>query len=87
MALPLFDQILGQIQDSLPANWGNPLLSSGCHGNMVRETGDQTTGWVMDYGKYFKVVTGINTQKLALWAALLVLAVVAGIAVLGSGLS
>jgi hypothetical protein len=41
----------------------------------------------MDYGKYLKGVTGINTQKLALWAALLVLVVVAGMAVLGSGLS
>jgi hypothetical protein len=41
----------------------------------------------MDYTKYFKCVTGINTQKLALWAALLVLAIVAGMAALGSGLS
>jgi hypothetical protein len=54
---------------------------------MVRETGDLTTGCVMDYAKYWKVVTGINHQKLALWAALIVLAVVAGMAVLGSGLS
>lgn len=41
----------------------------------------------MDHTKYFKVGTGINTQKLALWAALIILAVVAGMAVLGSGLS
>jgi len=54
---------------------------------MVRETGDQTTGCVMDYTKYFKVVTGINTQKLALWVALIILAIVAGMAALGSGLS
>ena len=41
----------------------------------------------MDYTKYLKGVSGINTAKLALWAALLFVAVVAGIAVLGSGLS
>jgi hypothetical protein len=41
----------------------------------------------MDYTKYLKVVTGCNAQRLALWAALLVLAVVAGMAALGSGLS
>jgi hypothetical protein len=62
-------------------------LSSSCDRNMVRETGDQTTGCVMDYTKYLKVVTGCNAQRLALWAALLVLAVVAGMAALGSGLS
>ena len=41
----------------------------------------------MDYAKYFKVGTGVKTQKLALWVALIVLAVVAGMAALGSGLS
>jgi hypothetical protein len=41
----------------------------------------------MDYAKYLKAVSGINTAKLALWAALLFMAVVAGMAALGSGLS
>jgi len=41
----------------------------------------------MDYAKYLKVVTRINIQRLALWAALIILAVVAGMAALGSGLS
>jgi hypothetical protein len=54
---------------------------------MVWETGDQTTGCVMDYTKYLKVVTGINTQRLALWAALIFLVLVAGMAALSSGLS
>jgi hypothetical protein len=54
---------------------------------MVWETGDQTTGWIMDYTKYLKAVTGVNAQRLALWAALIVLVVVAGMALLGSGLS
>jgi len=39
----------------------------------------------MDYAKYMKGVSGVNTAKLALWAALLFMVVVAGIAVLGSG--
>jgi hypothetical protein len=39
----------------------------------------------MGYTKYLKAVSGINTAKLALWAALLFMAVVAGIAALGSG--
>ena len=41
----------------------------------------------MDYAKYMKGVSGVNTARLALWAALLFVAVVAGIAVLGSGMS
>jgi hypothetical protein len=39
----------------------------------------------MDYTKYVKGVSEINTAKLALWAALIFMAVVAGIAALGSG--
>jgi hypothetical protein len=39
----------------------------------------------MDYAKHLKVVSGINTAKLALWAALLFMVVVAGIAALGTG--
>jgi hypothetical protein len=54
---------------------------------MVWETGDQTIGCVMDYTKYLKYVTGCNAQRLVLWAALLFLVVVAGMAILGSGLS
>jgi|GEM_PF-2402222 len=41
----------------------------------------------MDYTKYMKAVSGINTAKLALWAALLFVVLVAGIAILNSGLS
>jgi hypothetical protein len=41
----------------------------------------------MDYSKYVKAVSGINHAKLALWAALIFMALVAGIATLGSGLS
>ena len=41
----------------------------------------------MDYAKYMKGVSGINSAKLALWAALLFVVLVAGIAVLNSGLS
>jgi hypothetical protein len=41
----------------------------------------------MDYTKYMKSVSGINSAKLALWAALLFMVLVAGIAVLNSGLS
>jgi len=41
----------------------------------------------MDYARYMKVVSGINTARLALWAALIFVAVVAGIAILGSGMS
>jgi hypothetical protein len=39
----------------------------------------------MDYTKNGKLISRINTQKVALWAALLFLAVVAGMAFLGSG--
>ncbi len=38
----------------------------------------------MDYAKYMKGVSRVNTAKLALWAAMLAIVVVAGIAVLGS---
>ena len=41
----------------------------------------------MDYTKYVKSVSGINSAKLALWAALLFMALVVGIAVLNSGIS
>ena len=41
----------------------------------------------MDYTKYLKGFSGINPAKLALWAALLFVVLVAGIAVLNSGLS
>jgi hypothetical protein len=41
----------------------------------------------MDYAKYLKGVSGINPAKLALWAALIFMAVVAGMAALGSGTS
>jgi hypothetical protein len=41
----------------------------------------------MDYTKYVKGVSRVNTVKLALWAALLFMVVVAGMAILGSGLS
>ena len=39
----------------------------------------------MDYTKYMKSFSGINSAKLALWAALIFMALVAGIAVLNSG--
>jgi hypothetical protein len=41
----------------------------------------------MDYTKIVKGISGINTAKLALWAALLFVVLVAGMAVLNSGLS
>ena len=41
----------------------------------------------MDYTKYLKGFSRIDTAKLALWAALLFVVLVAGIAVLNSGLS
>jgi hypothetical protein len=59
-------------------------LSCLAAGNMVREK-DLTAGWNMDYAKYTRCVSGINTAKLALWAALLFVVVVAGVAALGSG--
>jgi hypothetical protein len=41
----------------------------------------------MDYAKYVKSFSGINPAKLALWAALLFVVLVAGMAVFNSGLS
>ncbi|MDP2046908.1 MAG: hypothetical protein Q8L00_11925 [Deltaproteobacteria bacterium] len=41
----------------------------------------------MDYAKYLKSFSGINSAKLALWAALLGVVLVAGMAVFNSGLS
>ena len=41
----------------------------------------------MDYTKYVKSFSGFNPAKLALWAALLFVVLVAGMAVLNSGLS
>jgi hypothetical protein len=41
----------------------------------------------MDYVKYMKNVGRINFEKLALWAVLLSLVVIVGIAILGSGIS
>jgi hypothetical protein len=41
----------------------------------------------MDYTKYMKSFSGVNFAKLALWAALLFVVLVVGIAVLNSGLS
>jgi hypothetical protein len=39
----------------------------------------------MDYTKYMKSFSGISSVKLALWAALLFVVLVVGIAVLNSG--
>jgi hypothetical protein len=41
----------------------------------------------MDYAKYLKGFPRIDLAKVALWAALLFVVLVAGIAVLNSGLS
>jgi hypothetical protein len=41
----------------------------------------------MDYTKYMKSVSRVNSARLAMWAALLFVVLVAGIAVLNSGLS
>jgi len=41
----------------------------------------------MDYARYMKGVSRVNTARLALWATLIFVAVVAGIAILGSGMS
>jgi hypothetical protein len=41
----------------------------------------------MDYTKHLKGTSGSYSAKLALWAALIFIAVVAGVAALGSGLS
>jgi hypothetical protein len=39
----------------------------------------------MDYTKLVKGISDVDTAKLALWAVLLLMVLVAGIAVLGSG--
>jgi Flp pilus assembly pilin Flp len=39
----------------------------------------------MEYTKYVKGFSGVNTARLALWAALIAMAIVAGLAALGSG--
>ena len=41
----------------------------------------------MEYVKYLKNVGRANSAKLALWIALIAMAIVAGIAALGPGLS
>lgn len=41
----------------------------------------------MDYSKYLKSFSRINTARVAMWAALLFVVLVAGIAVLNSGIS
>ena len=40
----------------------------------------------MDYTKYIKSFSGVNSARLALWAALLFVVLVAGVAVLNPGL-
>jgi hypothetical protein len=40
----------------------------------------------MNYARYMKSFSGINSARLALWAALLFVVLVAGMAVLNSGL-
>ncbi len=39
----------------------------------------------MDYRKYLKGFSGFNTTKLALWGAVFVMVLVAGMAALGQG--
>jgi hypothetical protein len=41
----------------------------------------------MDIAKYLKGGSRINLEKLAMWAALFAIAVIAGIAVLGTSMS
>lgn len=41
----------------------------------------------MDYAKIMKSFSGVNTARLAMWAALLFVVLVACIAILNSGLS
>ena len=41
----------------------------------------------MNYAKYMKGFSGVNSARMALWAALIFVVVVAGIAILGSGTS
>jgi hypothetical protein len=54
---------------------------------MVRENKDYAYRWVMDYTKHIRGISGVNSARLALWVALLFVVVVAGVAILGSGLS
>ncbi len=39
----------------------------------------------MDYAKYTKTVSGVNAARLALWAAVLAMVIVAGLAAWGTG--
>ena len=41
----------------------------------------------MEHSKLMKSFSGINTARLAMWAALLFVVLVAGIAILNSGIS
>jgi hypothetical protein len=41
----------------------------------------------MNCAKYMKGISRVNTARLALWAALIFVVVVAGMAILGSGTS
>ncbi len=41
----------------------------------------------MDYAKYLKGGSRINIERVAIWAALFAIALVAGIAVLGTSMS
>ena len=45
------------------------------------------TECAMDCARYLKGVSRVNTAKLALWAAMLAIVVVAGMAILNSGMS
>jgi len=61
-------------------------LSSSCGGNKVRAKGGQTVGVkAMNYTKIWQSLSRIDTAKLALWAALLAVVFVAGMAALGAG--
>ncbi len=39
----------------------------------------------MDYSKYTQAVSGVNAARLALWASVLAIVLVAGLAAWGSG--
>ncbi len=39
----------------------------------------------MDYAKYTKAVSGVNAARLAMWAAVLAMVIVAGLAAWGTG--
>ncbi|MGA9755079.1 MAG: hypothetical protein WBV23_08035 [Desulfobaccales bacterium] len=41
----------------------------------------------MDYAKYLQGGSRINIERLAIWVALIVIAVIAGIAILGTSMS